>query len=76
MRITPKDSVDALRLMHKHQDALLQDGDDAEVKETVQGVVAVYVAGRREGSIGEDVEFLDWYENGDATEAVEPDPTA
>lgn len=76
MRMTPKDSIDALRLMRQHQDVLMQDGDDAEVAESIQGTIAVFLARKRAGEIGE-IEFLDWYENGDALgEEVAPDPTA
>lgn len=79
MRITPKDSIDALRLMRKHQDALLTPEDDDEVKESVAGTVAMFLARKRAGEIGEDVDFLDWYENGTAASDGEdddaPDPT-
>lgn len=79
MRITPKDSADALRLMHKYGDALLEPDDPADVKEHVQGVVAAFLAGKRAGSVPADIEFLSWYETADLAELMEdeesPDPT-
>lgn len=78
MRITPKDSTDALRLMRKHADALLTEDDTAEEKEHIQGVIAAFLAGKRAGKVEADVEFLDWYETGDIAALMEeeaPDPT-
>lgn len=79
MSFTPRDSVDALRLMRKHEDVLIHADDDAEVKESIAGTVALFIARKREGRIGADVDFLDWYENGDASDLADeeagPDPT-
>lgn len=73
-KLTPRDSVDALRLMRKHQDVLLEPGDSPDVKEQIQGVIATYLSQKRGG--GTDLEFLDWYDNFDMTALVEePDPT-
>lgn len=74
-KLTPRDSVDALRLMRKHQKDLLEPGDGDDVKEQIQGVLATYLSQKRGG--GTDLEFLDWYDNFDMTSLVEeqPDPT-
>lgn len=74
-KLTPRDSVDALRLMRKHQGALLEPGDGDDIKEQIQGVVATYLAQRRAEAT--DLEFLDWYENYDMTAMVQDsaDPT-
>lgn len=79
MRMTPKDSVDALRLMKKYGPELIQPDDDDDVKETIQGTVAYFIAGQREGAIAADVDFLDWYATSGDIEALQeasPDPTA
>ena len=68
-KLTPRDSVDALRLMRKHQDVLLEPGDGNDVKEQIQGVLATYLATKRSGAT--DMEFLDWYENFDMTSLAE-----
>lgn len=74
-KLTPRDSVDALRVMRKNQDALLEPGDGNDVKEQIQGTIATYLAVKRSG--GTDMEFLDWYENFDMTAlAEEPENAA
>jgi len=69
IKLTPRDSVDALRLMRQHQGVLLEPGDGPDVKEQIQGVIATYLGARRAGHA--DLEFLDWYENADMTAMVE-----
>ena len=76
IKLTPRDSVNALRLMKVHQKDLLEPGDGPEVKEQIQGVIATYLGAKRAGST--DLEFLDWYENFDMTALAEEsaeDPT-
>lgn len=77
IKLTPRDSVDALRLMRKHQGVLLEPGDGADVKEQIQGVIATYLAQKRAEAT--DLEFLDWYNDADmaamVAEDAEPDPT-
>lgn len=72
IKLTPRDSVDALRLMRKHQKELLEPGDGPDVKEQIQGVIATYLGHKRSG--GTELEFLDWYENYDMT--AEPEESA
>jgi hypothetical protein len=75
-KLTPRDSVDALRLMRKHQDVLIEPGDGDDVKEQIQGVLATYLSQKRAGAT--EMEFLDWYDNADMVAMVEgesADPT-
>lgn len=78
MKVTPKDSIDALRLMRKHQDVLLEADSPDEEKEQIQGIAAAYCAQKRQQKT--DLEFLEWYESADladlAVDEEEPDPTA
>lgn len=74
-KVTPRDTIEALRLMRR--EGLVQPDDDDATKEALQGVVALYLSGKRAGDI--DTGFADWYENADLTDLLEdagPDPTA
>lgn len=62
IKVTPRDTVEALRLMRREK-WLTDPADDADTKEAIQGVVALYLAGTRSGEI--DQEFRDWYETAD-----------
>lgn len=79
MKLTPKNTVDAIRLLAKHD--LYEPDDPEEVRDQLQSMAVVYLAQKRDGET--DLEFVDWYENADISKmndlleeaAGEPDPT-
>jgi len=74
IKLTPRDSVDALRIMKRHEKELLEPGDGNAIKEQIQGTIATYLSHKRSG--GTDLEFLDWYENFDMTTLADEDDAA
>lgn len=63
-KTTPKDTVDALRLLARHR--LIEHGDSEDIKTSLQGVAAIYLGLKRAGET--DLEFPEWYETADLAE--------
>jgi hypothetical protein len=60
-KLTPKNTVDALRLLYAHE--LYQDDDPEPVRDQLASMATLYVALKRDGET--DQEFLEWYETAD-----------
>jgi hypothetical protein len=80
MKMTPKMTIDALRLMKKHPELIEDDWDD-EDKQQLQSVAGIYLSAKAAGKHG-GMDFPTWYENADISELddeedeAEADPTA
>lgn len=70
MKLTPKMTIQALRLLKMHPE-VIEDGYDAEDKEALQGVAAMYLSVKAAGKT--DLEFPEWYETFDVNELDEED---
>lgn len=68
-KTTPKDTVDALRLLARHR--LIEHGDSEDIKASLQGVAAIYLGLKRAGET--DLEFPEWYETADLSELMDED---
>lgn len=62
IKMTPKMTIDSLRLLKKNQ-WIFEDDDDEETKEQAQGVASLYLAAK--ASEKTDLEFKEWYETSD-----------
>jgi hypothetical protein len=62
--ITPRDTIDAMRLMRREK--LAEPGDTNEEKQALQGIIAIYLSSRRAGLT--DLEFAEWYNTADLSE--------
>lgn len=80
MKMTPKMTIQALRLLKDHPE-VIEDGYDDEDKTALQGVAAMYLAAKGAGKTG-DLDFPAWYETADISDLddeedeAEADPTA
>lgn len=79
MKMTPKMTIESLRLLKKYPE-VIEEGYDDEDKEALQGVAALYLSAKAAGKTG-DMDFPTWYETSDVTELddeedeAEADPT-
>ncbi len=70
MKMTPKMTIDALRLLKKHPE-VFDPADDDETKQSLQGVAAMYLAVKAEGKT--DLDFSTWYESADVSSITDDD---
>lgn len=61
MKLTPKNTVDALRMLHR--EGAIQEDDPDDVKEQLQSMAVIYVAKHDAGEIAEP--WGEWYANAD-----------
>lgn len=70
--MTPRDTVDALRLLAKH--GMVQKGDDDDIKATMQTHAARYIVQKRDNKT--DLEFEVWFETADIQALMEEEGKA
>jgi hypothetical protein len=70
MKMTPKMTIDSLRLLKKNQ-WIFEEDDDEDTKEQAQGVASLYLAAKAAGKT--DLEFQEWYETSDVNDLDEDD---
>lgn len=70
--MTPRDTVDALRLLAKHK--MIEKGDDEDIRATFQSHASRYIVQKRDGRT--DLEFPEWFENADIQAIMEAEAKA
>lgn len=66
MKMTPKMTIQSLRLLKDHPE-VFEEGYDDEEKQALQGVAAMYLALKAEGK-HDGMDFPTWYETADVAE--------
>jgi hypothetical protein len=70
--MTPRDTVDALRLLARF--GMVEKGDDDDIKATMQSHATRYIVAKRDGKT--DLEFDVWFETADIQALMEAEEKA